>query len=192
MHTIDSLRGMREALEQGAAETMALDPPPHGPAYRVVLFEPTTKQNTTKLDAQRLDLQIEYTYCILFERASAGHVRVYNSVYSDRGKEKATLLGKAESVVHPSTEDWRRSYRTQQPVKTPLNLSLLQRRLAKQKAFADDCIVARRDPLLVALQKREKRLAHQRNKQLRSARVLAVNLQEDAGASSSDNSSASE
>lgn len=191
-HTIDSLEGMRKALESGAAETMCQDPPPRGPNYLIKVFEPEPKRDCKKLDTSGIDLQIEYTYCIVLERAPRGHVRIHNYVFSDRpGLAKPSILvGKATYVVQKCTDEWRRSYRAQKPERTPLNVTLLQRRLAKQKDFADTVQFSRRDPLLVALRRREKRQAHNKAKFQRQKRVLAVNLQEDS-ASSADTGSSS-
>ena len=189
--TIDSLDGMRQALEAGAAATMALHPPPQGPAYKVKVFEPEAKQYCKKLDLSGLDLQIEYTYCIMLERASRGHARVFNYVFSDRPScgKKGILVGRAECTSVKCTDDWRRSFRAQQPEKTPLNISLLQRRWAKQKQFAEGEAISRRDPWLVALRRKEKRWAHNKRKYEQQKRVLAVNLQEDSASSQQTDSS---
>ncbi|CAK9057397.1 Uncharacterized protein SCF082_LOCUS30952, partial [Durusdinium trenchii] len=184
---------MKLALETGAAATMSLDPPPKGPAYYIKVFEPESKTFCKKFDTAGLELQIEYTYCLLLERARAGHVRVVNYVFSDResaGKAGVTV-GRAECTIQKCTDEWRRSFRAQQPEKNPLNVALLQRRLHKQRTFADIGPVSRRDSRLVELRKREKRAAHARSKYLRQKRVFAVNLKEDSTSSDETDSSSS-
>ena len=191
--TIDSLSSMKLALETGAAATMSLDPPPKGPAYYIKVFEPESKTFCKKFDTAGLELQIEYTYCLLLERARAGHVRVVNYVFSDResaGKAGVTV-GRAECTIQKCTDEWRRSFRAQQPEKNPLNVALLQRRLHKQRTFADIGPVSRRDSRLVELRKREKRAAHARSKYLRQKRVFAVNLKADSTSSDETDSSSS-
>lgn len=186
---IDSLDAMEKALQSGAAATMALDPPPHGPAYVIKTFRPVSKDVCKKLNVTGAGFQIEYTYCVYLDRGLEGHVRVWNRWFSDAEMRRKTLVGRAESSSSKVDADWRYSYRATQPERSPLNIALLQRRRDKQKDFANITGVTRRDPLLVALRKREKRLAHSRRKYQRQKRVLAVNLEEASGSSSSDDSS---
>ena len=190
-HTITSLETMREALEAGAATTMRLDPPPHGPSYKIKVFVPEPKSECKKLDVSGTGLQIEYTYCVQFDRASGGHVRVWNYWFSDRAAsgKGGDLVGRAKALKSKVTDEWRVSYRAAMPERSPLNIALLQRRKEKQQAFADLTRVSRRDPFLVALRKREKRQEHQKRKYQRQKRVLAVNLEEASASSGSDDSS---
>lgn len=192
-NNITSLTDMQVALEQGAAATMALDPPPYGPGYHIKVFEPAKKEVTRKLDVAGTGLQIEYTYSILLEKVGPGHVRVYNYILSDRVANKAhgTLVCRAESVEQKCTDEWRRSYRAVAPEKSPLNVQLLQRRRDKQKHCLELANVTRRDPVLTALRRREARQQHAKKKYERQKRILAVNLKEAASESdeSSDSSS---
>eukprot|EP00435_Cladocopium_sp_Y103_P031476 s1340_g8.t1 len=191
--TIDSLQGMKSALETGAEMTMSLDPPPQGPAYKVKIFEPKKKDSVKKFDVSGTDLQIEYTYCLSLERATQGHVRVRNFCFSDRlqNQNSGSMVGKASCTTQKCTEEWRRSYRQQVPEKTPLNTALLQRRLERQKMFSNLPMVSRRDSVLTALRRKEKRAAVARVKYQRQKRVLAVNLQEADSSSGEDTSSES-
>lgn len=118
---IECLDHMRAALEEGAQGTMALDPPPDGPAYYVKVFEPSPKTAVNKLDTAKCDLQIEYTYCVLFSRAAVGHVRGWNFVYSDRIDKRSAgkSIGTIQSISTPCSDEWRRSYRATQPEKEP-------------------------------------------------------------------------
>ncbi|CAK8992137.1 unnamed protein product [Durusdinium trenchii] len=189
---IECLDHMRAALEEGAQGTMALDPPPDGPAYYVKVFEPSPKTAVNKLDTAKCDLQIEYTYCVLFSRAAVGHVRGWNFVYGDRIDKRSAgkSIGTIQSISTPCSDEWRRSYRATQPEKNPLNIVLLQRRKEKQQAFVDTTC-SRRSTFMEALCRRERQSAKQKAKYLRRKRVLAINL-DDGGSSSDDSSSDSD
>ena len=54
--------------------------------------------------------------------------------------------------------------RRDSPGEKPLNVTLLRRRLAKRKEFAQLAGVTRRDPLLTALRRKEARAAHAKGK----------------------------
>lgn len=80
--------------------------------------------------------------------------------------------------------------RRDSPGEKPLNVTLLRRRLAKRKEFAQLAGVTRRDPLLTALRRKEARAAHAKGKYQREKRVSAVNLgAKDSSESEDDNSS---
>ena len=150
--TINSLQGMKEALISGAAATMALGPPPDGPSYHIKVFEPAPKESIKKFDVSGTELQIEYTYCIGLERGVGSKVVARNYIFSDRCTKASSsiTIGYAKCVVQKSTEGWRLSYRATAPEKSPLNVTLLQRRLAKQKEFAQ----------LAGVQRRSRSLSH--------------------------------
>ena len=188
---IECLADMHAAIEAGAAGTMSLDPPPLGPAYYVKSFKPSPKTHIFKLDTSLCDIQIEYTYCIFFDRASDGHVRGWNFWYSDR-VDKRTLgssIGKLKAIKVPCKEDWRLSYRATQPEKNPLNVDLLKRRMAKQSAFIDSSGASRRTNFMQALLRREKQGAKQKAKYLRQKRALAINLEEGQDSRDSESES---
>ena len=192
---IESLADMKAALQQGAEETIALDPPPHGPSYYIRDFVPQKQNVCRKLDNTGTGFQIEYSYCVLFERA-ADRIRGWNFWYSDRCHDRrlGESIGQVVCSESPASEDWRMSYRTSKPEKTPLNVSLLNRRREKQEAFmrgTDFAACSRRDSFVQALVRREKQAASSKAKYVRRKRALAVNLREAANSSDSDSDSSS-
>ena len=193
--SISCLADMKAALEAGAKETMSLDPPPSGPSYYIRDYVPDKKAVCSKLDASGTDLQIEYTYCIQLERRPDGQVRGLNFCFSDRSHDPnlGQSFGLAACVESPATAEWWISYRKEAPEKTPLNVTLLSRRLAKQEMFmrgTQYAACSRRDTFLQALVRREQQAASSKSKYTRRKRVLAVNIAEASG-SDSDSSSSS-
>lgn len=110
--TIDSLQGMKSALETGASNDNVFRPAASRPclqckAYKVKIFEPKKKDSVKKFDVSGTDLQIEYTYCLSLQRATQGHVRVRNFCFSDRLHDRNTgsMLGKASCTTQQRTEE---------------------------------------------------------------------------------------
>ena len=189
-NTIGSLQDIQTALETGASGTMVLDPPPGGPAYKIVNFKPTKPAQIKKLDAGPTTLSIEYTYCLQFKRGQRG-VELYSLVFSDRISGERILP--LSHILIKTDAEWRMSYRKTAPEKDPLNVALLARRREKQLPFASSGKdgACRRTSFMKAMLQRERRAVKQKSKAARTKAVLAVNLAEAADSSSSSSSSSS-
>lgn len=203
---IDSVDSLAKAMAAGMRETMATDPPPAGPAYYVVLFKPEKPQQTFQVDNRASPLRIEYTYCLLLERLSAGqNVRITDFTYSDRrkrgqGKDCGIAVprevpGTGREVTGPDA-DWRRSFRKTRPEHDPLKVDILQRRLAFQQE-AKTGRTPRHDVQLVKIQRLERRMAKRQEKDRRQRLACLRSLtsgdvsEPDACSSSSEDSSSS-
>ena len=179
---------MVEALEAGAACTMVLDPPPAGPAYKIINFLPPKPSEIRKLDAGPTELSIKCTYCIQFQRGPHG-VELYNLVYSDRVKSERVLP--LNFITVKTDANWRMSSWQSAPEKDPWNVALLSRRRAKQLPFAVAHGSGRRDTYLNALLRRERDAAKRKAKAQRTKAVRAVSLADGGDDGSSSNSSSS-
>ncbi|CAE8655101.1 unnamed protein product [Polarella glacialis] len=159
-HVISTLENMTDALRCGAAETMRLDPPPAGPSYSIVPFQPAKPQVIKKLNNSRTKLMIEFTYCIRFDRHRNPQfgIEIKDFVYSDRIVDERNGVPIGDVVcedIKPKEADWRLSYRKTTPEKEPLNVQLLQRRLAHQAHAKLVKVVSRCSPAVVLIAREE-------------------------------------
>ena len=131
--SIASMEELLNALNEGASQTMQSDPPPTGPRYEVVHFHPPKPREFQCLDVSALDFKVEYTYCVFFRKTENRKypVMMLDYTYSDRLLQDVQVqeLGAATVITKQSAEEWRLSYRQDEPEKDPLPEALLQRRL---------------------------------------------------------------
>ena len=63
-HVISDVQQYARACQSGADVAVADDPPPAGPSYRRVLFNPPKPSEAKALDVSASKFQIECTYCV--------------------------------------------------------------------------------------------------------------------------------
>ena len=191
--TISSLQQLLDALKDGAAGTMQADPPPSGPSYEVAHFHPSKPRQFQYLDISGLDFKVEYTYCVFFRKTENKKypVMMRKYIYSDRllKGEHVEDLGAARIINKESAEEWRVSYRQDEPEKEPLPESLLRRRLDHQRHVKSREPTSRRSSDLERMLALENARKRKQAKAKRERQVFACSSDSSSGSSSSSSSS---
>ena len=169
---------------------MLSDPPPCGPKYEIVHFHPEKPKKFLYLDISAKDLKIEYTYALSFYKTQNAKYPVHmkNFIYSDRvaTRNLGCDLGDAATVERAvSDDDWRVSYRKDEPEKQPLPEDLLQRRLCAQRS-AKTAITSRHQTEVEKLLSREKQEAKRKEKAKRERLTFKGSESSSSSGSSSD------
>ena len=167
-NVVSTCEHLLKAFKVGASHTMLSDPPPTGPAYEIVHFHPEKPRTYLYLDVAAKDLKIEYTYCLAFSKTTSKNfpAKMTNFVYTDRIPmvDGGSSLGYATVVDKVcDAEDWRVSYRKDEPEKEALPEALLRRRLDAQK-HAKSSLTQRRSTDMERLLSDERRRVHNAQK----------------------------
>eukprot|EP00435_Cladocopium_sp_Y103_P075602 s140_g60.t1 len=189
-NVISTCEQLLKALKVGASHSMLSGPPPTGPEYQIVHFHPEKPRTFLYLDVSAKDLKIEYTYCLAFFKTASKNfpARMTDFVYTDR----IDLVDGGKSLGHATVvdkvcdaEDWRVSYRKDQPEKEALPEALLQRRLQAQK-YAKTSLTQRRSTEMERVLSDERRRAHKSQKAQRERIQFKASTSSSSATSSSD------
>jgi hypothetical protein len=190
-HDIEDFLTFIAALQEGARCTMDKDPPPKGPKYTAIAFDPPPKPKlVVELDCD--EVKVESTYCL---RAVAsgrpvgkvelhcGDITLQDWMFSDRVGRCAMpeKLSTYQRTKERAVKDlpWRKSYRKTQPEKAKPKHETLQRRLVAQQQFKEGGRAHRHEGVVGKLVTEALRLARQRAKMKRIRQGMKPTGQSD-------------